>query len=240
MQEIIQRFYPYAVPSNEFVRNTYRIINFNYGINPHQIMLAHSICSDDVNSIEYPEEGRQMLGPFNLGGLDGYPFTGVTGMSAFAHHVPEEGAALVFYAPHVGIGRHGCPGKIQRLGQHDDSTCCGALLKALDALKAGTISKEATDPLDYQQQTLESIIWKAKERIESAEDSVIEATDVILEESGKMIDQMIAKTEFMGKYLFVVGAVVINGDWTMGSFLELRRFDYLDPRTKKIIKSFNF
>ena len=58
------------------------------GIEPRKIMLADSICSDDLNIIEYPERAYESLGPFKLGGLDGFPFAGLTGMRAFAHHGP--------------------------------------------------------------------------------------------------------------------------------------------------------
>lgn len=239
MQEIINRFYPYAISNNDFVRNVYKHIDFNFGVKPHQILIAQSICTDDVNSLEFPEESRQ-VGPFNLGGLDGYPFTGITGMEAFAHHIPDGGSALVFYAPHIGIGRTGEPGKISKLGQHQNSSCCCALVKALSRLKSGTITKEVSSPLDYQQQTLESIIWQSKDRIESSENEHIQATEVLLEASEKMINEMIVKTHFLGKYLFIIGAVIVNGDWNIGSYIEVRRFDCIDVETKKIIKSINF
>jgi putative membrane protein len=66
-------------------------------IEPKQVMLADSICSDDVNSIQYPVRTQEFLGPFKMGGLDGFPFTGLTGMGAFASHVPDDGAVFIYY-----------------------------------------------------------------------------------------------------------------------------------------------
>ena len=43
-------------------------------LEPADIMLADSICSDDLNTIEYPERAYEMLGPFKMGGLVGFPF----------------------------------------------------------------------------------------------------------------------------------------------------------------------
>ena len=43
--------------------------------------------------------GQDLLGPFKMGGLNGFPFTGLTGMSAFSSHVPDNGAVLIFYGP---------------------------------------------------------------------------------------------------------------------------------------------
>jgi hypothetical protein len=227
----ITRYYPNAVTASAFVLRFYRILKAAYNLTPNQVLLAHSICSDDVNSIEYPEEGRQMLGPFNLGGLNGYPFTGLTGMGAFANHIPEDGAALVFYAPHIGISPSGEPGKILRVGQQQHSACCGAMVKALHSLENGTLSDAPVNPFDYQQQTLESIVSRSSHRIQSSNNKLVEATEVIFEASGAMIDELVAKTDFMGKYMFVIGAMIINSDWQEGSFLELRRFDCYNIKT---------
>lgn len=103
----IHKHYPKAIDSHHFVNRIYDRLCRDYKVAPRDIMLAQSICSDDVNNIEYPEEGQQMLGPFNLGGLDSYPFAGLIGMGAFSKHVPDDGAALVFYAPHIGVSSDG-------------------------------------------------------------------------------------------------------------------------------------
>ena len=49
-----------------------------------------------------------------MGGLDGFPFTGLTGMGAFASHVPDDGAVFVYYGPHIGITKDGVIGEIHR------------------------------------------------------------------------------------------------------------------------------
>lgn len=38
-------------------------------------------------------------------------------MNAFAHHVPEDGAVIIFYAPHIGVTKDGTIGEIGRIGQ---------------------------------------------------------------------------------------------------------------------------
>jgi hypothetical protein len=59
----------------------------------------------------------KIKGPFNFGGLAGLPFTGITGLNAFAHHVPEEGTALLFVGPHIGYNEKEGWGKILRHDQ---------------------------------------------------------------------------------------------------------------------------
>ena len=105
--DVIRRHYPHALATGESVDRMFNLLQRRYALLPAQIMFADSICSDDLNSIEYPERAYEMLGPFKMGGLNGFPFTGLTGMGAFAHHVPEQGAVFVFYAPHIGITRDG-------------------------------------------------------------------------------------------------------------------------------------
>ena len=103
-------------------------------------MLADSICSDDLNTIEYPKRAYEMLGPFKLGGLDGFPFAGLTGMSAFAHHVPADGAVFVFHGPHIGVSREGDTGVILRPGQTHHSACCaGAIRAVINKMTSGAI-----------------------------------------------------------------------------------------------------
>jgi len=48
-----------------------------------------------VNSIQYPARTQEFTVPFKMGGLDGFPLTGLTGMGAFASHVPDEGALFI-------------------------------------------------------------------------------------------------------------------------------------------------
>ena len=239
MLEKVQKYFPNAVSSSDFVLNIYKSLA-PYQLTPDKIMLAHSICSDDVNAIEYPEEGRQMLGPFNMGGLNGYPFTGLTGMSAFAHHVPDDGAALIFYAPHIGVSKNGELGKIVRVGQHEESSCCGAAVLALNRLKNDEIVPGEKPADDYQQHCLQEFLFQEKERVLSSETPIKEATEVIFENSGELISRLIKKTSFSGKYIFVVGAIIINTDWQYGSFLELRRFEEWDIQTGEKIRDVIF
>jgi len=49
-----------------------------------------------LNAIEYPERAHEMLGPLKLGGLDGFPFAGLTGMSARAEPFRKLRAMLWF------------------------------------------------------------------------------------------------------------------------------------------------
>ena len=151
----IRRRYPNALSTAETVDRFLALMQRRLRIEPCNIMLADSICSDDLNTIEYPERAYEMLGPFKMGGLDGFPFAGLTGMSAFAHHVPEQGAVFLFHGPHIGVSGEGETGFILRPGQHHRSACCGAVAAAVDKLKKDGIVAGDIAELDYQQSVIE-------------------------------------------------------------------------------------
>lgn len=227
----VQKWYPKALTSIDTVNRLLDTIERELGLKPNQIMHADSMCCDDVNSIQYPPRAYEMLGPFHLGGLDGFPFAGITGMNAFAHHVPEDGAVLVFYAPHIGITKDGTIGEIHRIGQSSNSACCGAAKGALGKLLNNEIIEGNITELDYQQNTIEQIFFQQKERIKSASNQIFEATEVMYEAIDKRMEELVSKANYHCKYVLLVGAVFINGDKEMGSFCQYKKFDCLNLET---------
>lgn len=229
--ETVRKYYSNALTTEDTVNRLLDLIEEKYGISPGQIMHADSLCCDDVNAIQYPERAYEMLGPFHLGGLDGYPFAGLTGMGAFAHHVPEEGAIVIFYAPHIGVTQDGKIGEINRYGQQSNSSCCGAAKAGLSKLASGQIQEGNITSLDYQMNTIEQILLKSKDRILHADTPILETTEVIYEAIDKQMDILISKTDYPCRHLFQIGAVFINGDKDMGSFCSYKRFEHIRLET---------
>jgi hypothetical protein len=228
---LVRRFYPRAVTTGDSVSALFDLLEERFDLEPHQIMLADSICSDDVNTIEYPAAAYEMLGPFKMGGLDGFPFTGLTGMAAFAGHVPDDGAVFVFYAPHIGISKAGVVGELLRVGQAKPSGCCGAAKGALAKLMAGTIVPGHVTELDYQINTIEQLLLAERARILGAADPLREATEVIYEAIHSRIQTLVDATSYRCRYVFLVGAILINGDHDVGSFAEPRHVQVRDRET---------
>ncbi|BEV03473.1 hypothetical protein [Chryseobacterium gambrini] len=230
--DIIHKWYPKAMTTIDNVNKIIDFVESDLDLEPRQVMLADSICSDDVNSIQYPSRTHEFLGPFKMGGLDGFPFTGLTGMGAFASHVPDDGAVFIYYGPHIGITKDGTIGEIHRLGQSKNSGCCGAAKGALGKLINDQIIAGNITELDYQMNTIEQILFNEKERVLHAETPLFEATEVIYEAIDKRINELVDKTNYNCKYVILVGAILINSDSDMGSFTEIRRFDVIDLSTK--------
>jgi hypothetical protein len=229
--QTIQTIYPGARTTRETVTRILAVLKRELGLSPAQVMHADSICSDDLNSTEYPAEAYQMLGPFKLGGLDGFPFAGLTGMGAFAHHVPEDGAVFVFHAPHIGITKQGKIGETLRPGHSTASACCGAARAALAKLERGELTEGAIDELDYQQNQIEQILLRERARILGAADRIHAANEVLYEAIERRIDVLVARTKYPCKHLVIMGGILINGDHDVGSLCDVRRFLHIDVAT---------
>jgi hypothetical protein len=230
--EVIRAWYPDAITTIDSVNKIIDFVEYELDLEPRQVMLADSICSDDVNSIQYPARTQEFLGPFKMGGLDGFPFTGLTGMGAFASHVPDDGAVFIYYGPHIGITKNGTLGEIHRIGQSKNSGCCGAAKGALNKLIQNQIVGGNITELDYQMNTTEQILFKEKERVLQANSSLYEATEVIYEAIDQRINTLVEQTQYYCKYVILIGAILINSDSDMGSFTQVRRFDVIDLNAK--------
>ncbi len=228
---IIRNWYPNAITTIDCVNRVIDYFEEELSIEPCSVMLADSICSDDVNSIQYPARASEFLGPFKLGGLDGFPFAGLTGMGAFASHIPDNGAVFIYYGPHIGVTRSGGIGEIHRIGQSKNSGCCGAARAAVNRLAEDKIVPGRMEDMDYQMHTIEQIVLAQQERILSAETPIYEATETIYEAIDKRINELVARTQYNCKYILLIGAILINSDADMGSFTSTRRFELIDLAT---------
>ena len=128
-----------------------------------KVLMATSVCSDDIN-IPSTTFFNVLFGPFIMGGLGGLPFAGQTGMTAFAHHIPDDGSAFIFYGPHIGLTLDGELGKMYRPRQEETGNSCGALMLALDRLQDAKYQPVFSDD-DYQQMKLEASLLPYREQI---------------------------------------------------------------------------
>lgn len=228
---VIRKYYPDATTTIDSINKLIDFVEEQLDLEPSQIMFADSTCSDDVNSIQFPMRAHEFLGPFKMGGLDGFPFTGLTGMMAFASHVPDDGIALIYYGPHIGITKTGVIGEIHRFGQAKNSGCCGAAKGALKNLTDGKVVAGKITEMDYQMNTIEQILLKEKDRVLNSTLPLYMSTEVIYEAIDKRINQLVEQTKYNCKYIMLVGGIIINGDSDMGSYTSVKRFDVIELET---------
>ena len=191
------------------------------------IALLLSICSDDLNSVQIPDTA--MIGPFMLGGLDGYPFVGRTGLGAFSHHIPINGAALLFYGPHIGITDRGEVGFVIRPGQAEKTSCCGAASSALKDLEHNVISKKPVEEFDlddFQQESIRQWVLDHGQDITSAGPQgdparQLRLTEVMYELSHKTMLRHLSQIELHCP-AFIFGGILINEDGLNESDIAFR------------------
>jgi hypothetical protein len=234
--DTIRSYYPKAYYA-EALKKEILVYLQEAGFEPDTVMTANSVCSDDINAMQFRISDDGLLGPFFLGGLDGFPFTGLTGMQAFAHHMPEDGALLIYYGPHIGVTEKGAIGKVLRTGQDHDSDCCGAAQAAL-----GPINDQPKPPAepDYQQGTIVNLFQEPanKKRIQAREPrlQIREATEVMYEAIQQRIRLLVdqSRAVFKGKHLILIGSVFINVDDGSEACVEHRYFQTINLQTREV------
>jgi hypothetical protein len=132
MEQFIRKYYPDARDGEDFTRECIGKLVKDHEFDLSKTLLATSVCSDEIirsatNFRDYLENSH----PFTIGGLAGYPFSGITGFKAFASHIPDGGAAIILYgASYWGFKRRydrysskSRPGKILNLLRGVNSIC---------------------------------------------------------------------------------------------------------------------
>lgn len=217
--QAIKAAFPGAMPYRQAV-DTLLLHLSQYGITADQILWGQSTCVDDITNTKDKFVHPEIKGPFTFGGLGGLPFTGQTGVEAFAHHVPEDGTALLFVGPHIGYGAGEGWGKILRHGQHESSSCCGALYAALGKLQKNEIKAELPAEDDYQEQLLEQLALRHQAEILAAEVPLLALTRVVVDEAEiKITDYARKVKERHFAFAVVVVGVIINTDYQYDDYL---------------------
>ncbi len=235
-EDLLKRHYPNAITQAAFrekVRD--RVANVQ-GIDISKMLLATSICADDIIAVREAETPAHkakfkgdFLGPFSMGGLAGLPYSGLTGMSAIAHHIPDGGSLLIGYGPHIGINDKGELGKLLRPGQHHESSACGALTLAVEHLKSSADYEPPYDDDDTEQMTLERRLLPHREAILAAENPLHAATEVSYGIIHGLIDLYVnaRKAQFNCEHIALAGGIVINTGPQHEDFIDLRHLSIL-------------
>lgn len=217
----IQAHFPNAVEACDAANRLVDLVEYNGG-RTRRTLLASSLCCDEVCRSK-PWLPRQLGAPFNLGRLVGLPFAGRTGIAAFAHHIPDRGAALILYGPHIGFGPDGQPGGVLRAGQTEGSNCCGALQAALARILAGTAPSE-TPEWDHQMGVVERCLASCAPDLITSTVPIVAATEALYRIIDEQIRALVAATlaEFHGSLVLTAGMVMINTGPDQPDYIDLR------------------
>ncbi len=230
-EKVVLEYFPDALDAKDTSVRYMGLMQNDYGIDISKVLMATSLCSDDIN-IPSTTFFSVLFGPFILGGLGGLPFAGTTGMAAFAHHIPDNGSAFIFYGPHIGVTLDGELGKIYRPRQDTPGASCGALMIALKRFRKDPNYQPLTIDSDYQQMKLEESLLPYREDIladEYPEKAITEATF-------KNIDLRIhdylraSRGEFKVEKVTLLGGIIINTEYGLDDYFAMRNFEVLNMK----------
>lgn len=227
----VRAHYPQAVPATVFRRKIVGWLEEALGMGVAHILLATSVCADDIvfitdvaGNVETRHTTHELLGLFEMGGLAGLPFTGKTGMTAFAHHVPDDGGACIFYGSHIGMTDAGELGKVLRLGQHEESPACGALGVAIKHFQSAPAYEPILDLDDAQEALLEQRLKPHMANILAAPNPMQAASEAAYHVIRDLILRYVAavKTQFRCERIALVGVLIVNTSPEHEDYVDLR------------------
>lgn len=230
---MIKAVYPNAKPGPEVTAHYTELLEQQYGADRNLTLMADSLCSDEIcrKSVQF---GDVFVGdgPFTLGGLAGMPFAGKTGMTAFAHHIPDDGTAFIFYGSHIGVDDAGNLGKVPRRRQAKVGSSCGALVLALSRLQSDGDEPYIPigDELDAQQMMLERLIMPYKQRILTADIPIKAIIDVAYKLIQQRMQEIVKATlgEFHCARIALLGGIVINTAPDKDDYIDVRDFEVIE------------
>lgn len=231
----LRRYYPDAITNLEYQQRIYSKLKFEHGLDIDKMLLTTSICADDV-IITHADEldsrrfkwKRDYLGPFSMGGLAGLPYSGITGLTAAAHHVPETGGSmLIAYGPHVGINDAGELGRLLRPEQEKETSACGALLIALNQLQKNPKGFGEFREDDLEQSALERRLLPYREQILAAPNPLKAITDATYDIIHSLMLRYVSecREQFYCEFVALVGGVLINTSQSEEDYVDLRYFE---------------
>jgi hypothetical protein len=229
-EKIVLKHYPNALDTRDTSIRYLGLLQNGHDIDISKMLMATSLCSDDIN-IPSTSFFSVVWGPFFLGGLGGLPYAGITGLTAFAHHIPDDGTAFIFYGPHIGVTLDSDIGKMYRPRQEKAGACCGALMLALERFKDDAYKPELKND-DYQQSYLESLLYPRREEIVNDKIPQRKITECTFE----LIDQMLheylreVKDEFKVDKIGLLGGIVINTDFGIDDYFSVRNFEVIQTK----------
>ena len=225
--DLVKSHFPNAMDAKDTSIHFLGKMQLEYKIDISKVLMATSVCSDDIN-VPSTTFFNVLFGPFIMGGLGGIPFSGQTGMTAFAHHIPDEGSAFIFYGPHIGVTLDGELGKMYRPRQEETGNSCGALMLALSRLKDAKYKPVINDD-DYQQMKLEESLLPYREDILSSDNPEIAITEATFEIINKKVYEYIkaCKDEFHVDRVTLLGGIIINTDYGLDDYFDTRNFEVI-------------
>ena len=236
----VHKVFPHAVSNEDLIAKMTQSLDA-YGFAADNTLVATSLCCDEVNrplekDLRHAFGGK---GNFNMGGLSGFPFGGVTSFGAMAHHIPQGGSCLVVFGPHVGIDQDGHVGVVNRRGRSAPGACCGSACAALHHFQSGhgkPAPEAFADPADYQQAMVVQLLEPYAKSLTKMVDPTKHLPYCLFEAMQNVMEQIVAGAcqEVHGGKIALLGGIQINTPSHMSDFFLPLTFDVRTNQNVKI------
>ena len=229
--EIVKKEFPNAKDAKDTSIHYLGKMQIEHHLDISKVLMATSVCSDDIN-VPSTTFFNVLFGPFVMGGLGGLPFVGQTGMTAYAHHIPDQGSAFIFYGPHIGITIDGELGKMYRPRMEEKGNSCGALMLALSRFQDSSYSPIPNDD-DHQQMKLEESLMPYRDEIIASDNQSKAITEATYKIIHKKIHEYLktCKDEFHADKVTLLGGIIINTDYGLDDYFDARNFEVVDLKS---------
>jgi len=192
------------------------------GLTPENTLFGNVTCRDEINKAAVALLGDYWGENFSFAGLGGYPSAGLTGFTAYSHHIDPAGNLLVFFGPHIGIGPDGSLGQAVRPGMEKASSSCGALLNYVKKIEADPNYKPTLNLLDVEQYFVEEKLSPYASAIVAHEEPSVEVTQRMYQVIDEALSTILPQIEFPGQIVLVGGIMVNLPQGEEDHFLPLR------------------
>lgn len=247
--EALKQYFPNSLPTTmtaTMVENCLNSHKFTRG----NSIFATCVCPDEVNnkpkSLTHTLQSAltDLNGSFQLGGLAGLPYLGVSGMKNFLSHAPKNGKVFIMFGSHVGITDEGVVGNVERLGRGGTTLDCDTTLNALTVAqsrnKANNNESNGSSKIGTPDRREEYIVSKLRTALESEEASKLSENDLpayatyqmfelIKEQLMKQLNACTKEDAWGGEIdeAVLLGGIIVNRGQLAGS-IEPRE-DYFLP-----------
>jgi Limiting CO2-inducible proteins B/C beta carbonyic anhydrases len=164
--------------------------------------------------------------------------------SAFANmaaHIPDGGSCLVVFGPHVGVDSKGNVGTVERRGRTNGGPCCASAIAA-SATVAGIVAGgekagPPTNPLDAQQTFVVDMLLPYANRLEKADDKMVELTYCMFDAVKKMMTDVFHASRRAvagsGK-IALLGGIQINTPEDQSDYFLPLSFEVFNTKGRKL------
>ncbi len=230
MLEVLHQYYPDAKPADEVLNRWIDYIFEHYYIPSNKILLAASLCNSELPHIEFPSSTSEMMGPVMLDGIDGFPFVTTEALRQITAGLPADGALLFWYGPQILLTKEGPVLKHLHLHGNKFCSCCHTIEDIVENIC--TVNEESKQQwaTDNSEGLIAQLLAKHNHRIAQASNPLMEATEILFDETDLRMGELINQLQPLKQYVFVLGMIFITMQDSHQSWCQIRRSGILNPK----------